>query len=266
MRAGVPGRSPWPAVWGTQADRDTCLVVLGTGWGASRAAGAAREGHGQYHLPAPFPAPFQAPSSRRNGAFGGYYACTGSFLAACQLHVCPGSLSSEGSTSPPDRCCPCLLPRRQLPAGAKAAAHWRGPAELAPPSPLAGHGDRLPAQLHAPAGHRHPWCQIRLREDGPSHGLPPGRLSGPFPCPSPHEAPGAGRVGAGSPSGRSAEADRTAGEEAGRGSPAGAGRGKVGTDFGGKYEPCMGLGSGGSRIRPFLTAAPVEGDAGADTQ
>lgn len=97
--------------------------------------------------------------------------------------------------------------------------------------------------------------------------LPPRTaLQAPFPPHCPGEAPGVGCVGAGSPPGHSAEADGTVGEERGRGCPARAGRVKVVTDFGTKYEPCTGPSSGGSRVRPSVTAGPVEGDTGADAQ
>ena len=97
---------------------------------------------------------------------------------------------------------------------------------------------------------------------------PPAQDSSRDPSPPhcPGEAPGVRHARASGPSGRSAEADRTVGEEGGRRCPDRAGRVKVGTAFGAKYEPCTGPSSGGSRVGPCLTAAPVEGDAGADAQ
>lgn len=108
---------------------------------------------------------------------------------------------------------------------------------------------------HSPTGqHQHNQCQICLQEGS----LPPGSF--------PSLSLWCRTCGAGGPSGRRAEANRAIGEKGGRECPAGAERVKEGMDFGAEYEPCMGPGSGGSRVRPSLTVAPVEGEAGADAR
>lgn len=123
---------------------------------------------------------------------------------------------------------------------------------LAEPSPspslLAGLGDRDPRAAQRTRG-------ASASTVGPTAGgrrvaqTHPGWPWGPFPSPVP---PVVGRAGAGGRTGCGAEANRTAGEERDGGCPGGAGRVKVGTDFGAKYKPCTGLAGGGSRVRPSL--------------
>lgn len=87
----------------------------------------------------------------------------------------------------------------------------------------------------------------------------------PSPPHYPREAPGIGRVGAGGPLWPQCRSQQDC-RGRGQGVSSCSRKGQVGTDFGAKYEPCTGPGSGGSRVRPSLTVAPVEGGAGADAQ
>lgn len=196
------------------------------------------------------------------GVLRTYRLASGSFLAACvpQVVLHRWQRYPHGSLWPMSAALPAAAGRSE---GSSALA--RSGRAITPVLPSQGTGTDVPSQFNTPAGPAlaqvvpNPsaggWHVVRHRtQDGSRDPSPPH-------CPG--EAPSVGCVGAGGRSSRSAEADRSVGEERGRGCPAGAGRVKVGTDFGAKYEPCTGPGSGGGRVGPSLTAAPVEGDAGA---
>lgn len=231
---------------GDRGRHGPCSRGTGDSGSASRAGGTAREGHGWHHLPAPFPSLSRAP--RGGTAFSGGTAATQTRFWRLPSCTCPPHCSPAKAAAAP-----------QLPATPAAAGGRKGSGAMArsgsavpPVHPSQGMGTD-PSQLHAPAGPAPAVGASSVR-----------RRVAHSAAPSPGQCPRS--VGAGGRSGHSAAAVRTAGEEGGRGCPDGAGRVKVGTDFGAKYKPCTGPGCGGSRVGPSLTAAPAEATAGADAQ
>lgn len=262
---GLPGQQPG----GAWADRHTSS---GTGdrVGCQQSQGNYQRGAWLIPPPSPLPIPLQGsqlPAGK--WVFRGYYGHTDSLLTASRLHVSPRRSPLKAATSPTAPCCPSLPTHWQQQAGGKVVAPWPDLAEPAYPSlPSRARGQTPPRRsMHLLDRHQHRWCQVCLEEDSMQLSLlPRTALQAPFPTHCPGGAPGVGCVGAGGPPGHSVETDRTVGEERGRGYPARAGRVKVVTDFGIKYEPCTGPSSRGSRVRPSVTVAPVEGDTGADAQ